>query len=128
MQSPPRTLLPVSSLASRIQALTEALSLTAPDSAALVPSTAQKRERPAPAPEAAPLEEIGEGAMDAARALLAAEAVVVRRAMGHEGVPDEEYAEAAAQLQRDFIFVPARGAYDRANSATNSDRLASIQV
>ena len=66
--------------------------------------------------------------MAAARALLAAEAAVVRRAMGHEGVPDAEYAEAAAQLQRDFIFVPGRGAYDRANSATNSDRLASIQV
>lgn len=66
--------------------------------------------------------------MAAALQLLRAETGLVRRAMGHEGVAADEYAEAAAALEKDFIFVPGRQAYERAASATNSDRLASIQV
>lgn len=66
--------------------------------------------------------------MATALQLLQQETALVRRAMGHDNVPDEEYAEAWSSVVRDFIFIPARQRYDRSNSATNSDRLASIQV
>ena len=88
----------------------------------------QKRERPLTAP-APPLEDVPEEAMAAARQLLMAEIGIVRAGMGHENVAPEEYVEAAAPpLERDFIYLPSRQAYDRAGTATNSDRLASIQV
>jgi hypothetical protein len=90
-------------------------------------AAAQKRERPLPAP-ARPLEEVGEAEMGAALALLRGETAAVRRAMGHEGVLAEEYAEAAAAVEREFIFIPARQGYERVASATNAERLASIQA
>lgn len=87
----------------------------------------QKRERPLPAPLAA-LEPISEEEKAAALAILKEELERVRKAMGHEGVSAEEYAEAAAAIEKDFIFLPSRQRYERSNSATNSDRLESIQV
>ena len=60
--------------------------------------------------------------------ILKAETASVRASMGHDNVTDEEYAEAWTNAQRDFIYIPSQQRYTRAASATNSDRLASIQV
>lgn len=87
----------------------------------------QKRPRPEPQP-AEPLEELSEEDLAAALAVLQSETVHVRRAMGHEQVPEEEYMETWAAISRDFIYLPSRQRYDRSNSATNSDRLASLQA
>ena len=69
-----------------------------------------------------------EAELAAAARLLAKETEAVRRAMGHEQVALEEYAEAGNVAARDLLFIPAKERYDRNASATNSDRLASIQV
>ena len=87
----------------------------------------QKRERPLPAP-AAVLETIPEDEKAAALAILKAELDYVRKAMGHESISAEEYAETVSGIERDFIFLPSRQRYERSASATNSDRLESIQV
>jgi hypothetical protein len=87
----------------------------------------QKRERPLPAPYA-PLEDVPEEDLAAALEVLQQETAHVRHAMGHDSVSEEEYAEAWTSIIRDFIYLPSRQRYDRSNSATNSDRLASIQV
>ena len=87
----------------------------------------QKRERPLPAPAAA-LEPISEDEKAAALAILKAEVDHVRKAMGHESISAEEYAETASAIERDFIYLPSRQRYERSASATNSDKLESIQV
>ena len=87
----------------------------------------QKRERPLPAP-AAPLEPVAEDEKAAALALLTGELEHVRKAMGHENILAEEYAETASGIERDFIFLPSRQRYERSASATNSDKLEAIQV
>ena len=80
---------------------------------------------PAPAP---PLEPIPEDEKAAALAILKEELERVRKAMGHEGVSAEEYAETAAGIERDFIYLHSRQRYERSASATNSDKLESIEV
>ncbi len=87
----------------------------------------QKRERPLPVPYP-PLDDMPEEDLAAALEVLQQETKIVRHAMGHDGVLEEEYAEAWSVVTRDFIFLPSRQRYDRSNSATNSDRLASMQV
>lgn len=87
----------------------------------------QKRMRPEPQP-AKPLVEVAEEDMAAALELLKAETTHVRRAMGHDKVSPEEYMETWAAISREFIFLPSRQRYDRSISATNSDRLASMQA
>ena len=87
----------------------------------------QKRERPLPAPAAA-LEPISEEEKAAALAILKAEVDYVRKAMGHESISAEEYAETASAIEKDFIYIPSRQRYERSASATNSDKLESIQV
>jgi hypothetical protein len=42
-------------------------------------------------------------------------------------VSEAEYTEAWEAVARDIIFLPGSGKYVRAASATNSDRLASVQ-
>ena len=78
----------------------------------------QKRERPLPAPAAA-LEPISEDDKAAALAILKGELEHVRKAMGHDSISAEEYAETASGIERDFIFLPSRQRYERSASATN---------
>ena len=87
----------------------------------------QKRERPAPGPGPV-LEPVAEDEKAAALAILKDELEHVRRAMGHESISAEEYADMAAAIEKDFIYLPSRQRYERSASATNSDRLESIQV
>ena len=87
----------------------------------------QKRERPAPGPVPV-LEPVAEDEKAAALAILKDELEHVRRAMGHESISAEEYAETAAAIEKEFIYLPSRQRYERSASATNSDRLESIQV
>ena len=54
--------------------------------------------------------------------------MIIRSAMGHDGVPPEEYADALAIAARDFIYLAASKRYGRSASATNTDRLESIKV
>ena len=76
----------------------------------------------------AAIEEIAKEDMAAALKLLEQETAHVRRAMGHESVSLEEYADTALAISRDFIYITSRQRYDRNNSASNTDRLASIKV
>ncbi len=87
----------------------------------------QKRERPLPAPAAA-LQPVSEDDKAAALAILKDELEYVRKAMGHENISAEEYADTALGIERDFIFLPSRQRYERSASATSSDKLESIQV
>ena len=87
----------------------------------------QKRERPAPGPGPI-LDPIAEDEKATALAILKDELEHVRRAMGHESISAEEYAETAAAIEKEFIYLPSRQRYERSASATNSDRLESIQV
>ena len=87
----------------------------------------KKRPRPEPQP-AEPLDEVAEEDMASALAVLRAETAHVRRAMGHEGVSEEEYMESWAALSREFIYLPKRQRYDRSISATNTDRVESMQA
>jgi hypothetical protein len=52
----------------------------------------------------------------------------VRKAMGHDRVPEDEYVNVWETAVKDFIWLPSKHRYDRNASATNTDRLASIQV
>ena len=87
----------------------------------------QRKERPAPG-SVPDLEPITEGEKAAALAILKDELEHVRKAMGHESISAEEYAETAAAIEKEFIYLPSRQRYERSASATNSDRLESIQV
>ncbi|KAK9818201.1 hypothetical protein WJX72_008746 [[Myrmecia] bisecta] len=73
------------------------------------------------------LEDFDESELEEAAALLRAETSHVRSAMGHDRLGADEYEEAWGLASRDFIFIPSKQSYNRAASATNSDRLASIQ-
>ncbi|BDA46189.1 Cell division cycle 5-like protein [Coccomyxa sp. Obi] len=91
-------------------------------------SKKDKKKRPRPEPQPAePLEEVAEEDMAAALQLLQSETAHVRRAMGHEKVSEEDYMDTWASITREFIYLPSRQRYDRSISATNSDRLASMQ-
>ena len=87
----------------------------------------QKRERPAPG-SVPVLEPIAEDEKAAALEILKDELEHVRRAMGHESISAEEYADTAAAIEKEFIYLPSRQRYERSASATSSDRLESIQV
>ncbi len=43
-------------------------------------------------------------------------------------VSEEDYMDTWASITREFIYLPSRQRYDRSISATNSDRLASMQA
>eukprot|EP00955_Chlamydomonas_euryale_P051843 354986-Chlamydomonas_euryale.AAC.1 len=75
-----------------------------------------------------PMAPLDDGALSAARALLDAEAAYVRHAMGHAAAAPSAYAEAAATLSRDFVYVPSKRRYERAASVTNTDRLDAVRA
>ena len=66
--------------------------------------------------------------LDAARSLLSEELKAVNEAMGHNGEVDEEYVEAWKVAVNDMIYLPSQGRYGRGASATNSDKVESLQV
>ena len=66
--------------------------------------------------------------MAAASALLSAEVEVLVRAMGHAQVGPEEYAEAAAALRKELMWMPGKGCYERAASAMPQERVESAKV
>ena len=73
-------------------------------------------------------QDYGEDELAEAKLLLAEEAMIVRSAMDHGSVSQEEYAEALSVATRDFIYLAASKRYGRSASATNTDRLESIKV
>ncbi|KAL6764025.1 pre-mRNA splicing factor component-domain-containing protein [Haematococcus lacustris] len=76
-----------------------------------------------PALEDFPLPEL-----EAAGQLLEAEVEVVRRAMGHGAVGQEEYLDTWLAVQRDLMWAPAKGRYDRVISATPAERIESTKA
>ncbi len=48
--------------------------------------------------------------------------------MDHCAVPQETYQETWQNVHREYIWVPSKGRYDRAASATNTERVESIKV
>lgn len=66
--------------------------------------------------------------MQAARELLDAEVQVVIKAMDHASVPAETYMETWQTVHKDFIWLPSKNRYERAASATNTERIESIKV
>lgn len=56
------------------------------------------------------------------------EVAFVRRAMGHDKYPQQEYLSHWETAVKDFIWLPSKKRYDRNASATNTERLQSIQV
>ena len=52
----------------------------------------------------------------------------VKKAMDHVSVLPETYLETWQAVHRDFIWVPSKGRYDRAASATNTERIESFKV
>ncbi len=64
----------------------------------------------------------------AAAQLVAAEAATVKTAMGHDGVDASEYNDAWSAVNADVVWLPSKGVYGRAASATNSERLDSARA
>ena len=54
--------------------------------------------------------------------------MIIRSAMDHANVPQDEYAEALGVASRDFIYLAASKRYGRGASATNTDRLESLKA
>lgn len=69
-----------------------------------------------------------EGELAEARLLLEEEAMIVKSAMGHDSITQEEYSEALGLAARDFIYLAGAKRYGRGASATNTDRLESIKA
>ena len=53
---------------------------------------------------------------------------VVIKAMDHTSVPAETYMETWQTVHKDFIWLPSKNRYERAASATNTERIESIKV
>eukprot|EP00884_Botryococcus_braunii_P005744 jgi/Botrbrau1/15170/Bobra.0149s0035.1 len=59
--------------------------------------------------------------------LLKDEVAFVRKAMGHDKVSEQEYLTFWESAMKDFIWLPSKKRYERNASATNTERLQSIQ-
>ncbi|GAB4822419.1 hypothetical protein N2152v2_009465 [Parachlorella kessleri] len=79
-------------------------------------------------PGVEPIEQFEEVEIQAARQLLLQEADFVREAMKHSDVSEQDYMAAWEAVVRDIIYVPSQQRYTRAASATNADRVASMQA
>jgi len=60
--------------------------------------------------------------------MLDSEVQYVIKAMDHALVNPETYLETWQAVHRDFIWVPSKQRYDRAASATNTERIESFKV
>ena len=52
----------------------------------------------------------------------------LRSAWDHAKLAPGEYAEVWSSVHRDFVFLPSRGRYERAASATNTERLEALKA
>lgn len=68
-------------------------------------------------------EDFGEDVIGAAHELVTAEAAAVRGVMHHDDSSQQEYDDAWQTSVKDFIYLPAKQAYARGASATNTDRI-----
>lgn len=75
-----------------------------------------------------PLQAFSDAELKAASSLLDSEVAFVIKAMDHSAVSQETYMETWASVHRDFIWVPSKGRYERAASATNTERVESVKV
>ena len=75
-----------------------------------------------------PAQSFSDEELKAASSLLDGEVAFVIKAMDHSAVTQETYMETWASVHRDFIWVPSKGKYERAASATNTERVESVKV
>ena len=75
-----------------------------------------------------PLPSFNDEELKAAAELLNGEVAFVIKAMDHAGMPQDTYLETLEAVQKDYIWVPSKGRYDRAASATNTERIESVKV
>lgn len=66
--------------------------------------------------------------LKAASVLLENEVAYVKKAMDHAAVHQDVYLETWQNVHRDFIWVPSKSRYERAASATNTERIDSIKA
>lgn len=93
-----------------------------------VPPLKAAKRAAAAATAVPPLESFELEELSAAAALLEAEVAFVRKAMGHGATGAEEYMDAWHTAHRDLMWVPSKGRYDRAASATAAERIESTKV
>ena len=60
--------------------------------------------------------------------MLNSEVEHVIKAMDHSSVTAETYLDTWQAVHRDFIWVPSKQRYERAASATNTERIESFKV
>ncbi len=63
-----------------------------------------------------------------ASALLESEMTFIIKAMDHSQVSQDSYFDTWQLVQKDFIWVPSKNKYERAASATNTERIESIKA
>jgi len=66
--------------------------------------------------------------LDAAAKLLAEEVKKVHQQVGHSAEADAQFLEAWQNAMSEMIYLPGQQRYGRIASATNSDKIASLQV
>lgn len=66
--------------------------------------------------------------MSAAASLLGAEVSRISKQVGHRADVDEQYVEAWHNALSEMIYLPSQKRYGRIASATNSDKIESLQV
>jgi pre-mRNA-splicing factor CDC5/CEF1 len=66
--------------------------------------------------------------LSAASSLLEGEVTYVIKAMDHSNMSSDTYLETWHNVNKDLIWLPSKGRYERAASATNTERIESIKV
>ena len=66
--------------------------------------------------------------LEEASALLKAETAAVHQQVGHDEVVDDEMVDAWSNAVSEWIYLPSQKRYGRIASATNSDKVESLQV
>lgn len=66
--------------------------------------------------------------LGAARQLLDSEVAKVSKQVGYQAVVDSQYVEAWQNALSEMIYLPSQKRYSRIASATNSDKVESLQV
>ncbi|GAX75409.1 hypothetical protein CEUSTIGMA_g2853.t1 [Chlamydomonas eustigma] len=73
------------------------------------------------------LQAFTEEELSAASSLLEGEVAYVIKAMDHSSVGTDTYLETWHNVNKDLIWLPSKGRYERAASATNTERIESIK-
>ncbi|KAG2498099.1 hypothetical protein HYH03_003857 [Edaphochlamys debaryana] len=80
-----------------------------------------------PAGPAPPLEEFELGELEEADKLVQQEVAYLKSAWDQAGFSPDDYRDVWQAVHRDLIYLPSRGKYERAASATNVDRIDSLK-